>query len=84
LEVDKYGFTKVGNDKIAHWAVLNTETVGESINELKYYNIIAVNEIPGGSKTKEFRRRKCRGKQGDGSSFDNALVNNRDTSHFLK
>jgi hypothetical protein len=54
LEVDKYRFTKVGDDRIAHWAGVKIETVGDSIRELKYYNIIAVNEIPGGSKTKDF------------------------------
>jgi hypothetical protein len=54
LEIDKCRFTKVGDDRIAHWAGLNIETVGDSIRELKYYNIIVVNEIPGGSKTKKF------------------------------
>lgn len=54
--VGRRRFTKVGNKRIAYYSGLSDDKVKRALRELKYYNIIVINYIPGGSRTKKLRR----------------------------
>lgn len=54
--VGRRRFTKAGNKRIAYWSGLSDDSVKRALRELKYYNVIVINYIPGGSRTKKLRR----------------------------
>jgi len=54
--VGRQRFTKAGNKRIAYWSGLSDDGVKRALRELKYYNVIVINNIPGGSRTKRLRR----------------------------
>ena len=54
--VGRRRFTKAGNKRIVYYSGLSDDKVKRALRELKYYNVIVINYIPGGSRIKRLRR----------------------------